>query len=77
MYVFSRNVKNIRIFYLIFFYFLIGKFSVYLYRRVFVMGGKIDFENQLPLKPVIVGHKVPRKLHSCKRRDQVARVMSS
>ena len=39
MYVLTRNMKNIRIFYLIFFFFLflVVKFSVYLNRHVFVM----------------------------------------
>ena len=38
MYVLSRNLKNVRIFYLKFFIFLVLKFSVYLNRHVFVMG---------------------------------------
>ena len=39
MYVLCRDVKNIRIFYPIFFFIvLVENFLVYLYRRVFVMG---------------------------------------
>ena len=37
IYVLSRNLKNIRIFYLKIFIFLVVKFSVYLNRHVFVM----------------------------------------
>ena len=37
IYVLSRNMKNIRIFYLKIFPFLVVKFSIYLNRRVFVM----------------------------------------
>ena len=37
IYVLSRNMKNIRIFYLKIFIFLVVKFSIYLYRCVFVM----------------------------------------
>ena len=37
IYVFSRNMKNIRFFYLNFFHFLDVKFLVYLNRQVFVM----------------------------------------
>ena len=37
IYVLSRNMKNIRVFYLKFFSFLELKFSIYLNRRVFVM----------------------------------------
>ena len=38
IYVLSRNMKNIRSFYLKIFIFLMVKFSVYLNRHVFVMG---------------------------------------
>ena len=41
IYVLSRNVKNIRIFYLKIFFFLLVKFSVYLNRYVFVMAGNL------------------------------------
>ena len=37
IYVLSRNMKNIRVFYLKFFHILEVKFSIYLNRRVFVM----------------------------------------
>ena len=37
IYVLSRNLKNIRVFYLDFFSFLEVKFPMYLNRRVFVM----------------------------------------
>ena len=37
MYVLRRNLKNVRIFYLKIFIFLVVKFAVYLNRRVFVM----------------------------------------
>ena len=37
MYVLSRNMKNIRFFYLKIFIFLVMKFSVYLNRHVLVM----------------------------------------
>ena len=44
MYVLSKSTKNIRIFYLKIFIFLVVKFSVYLNRHVFVMraGRELD-----------------------------------
>ena len=42
MYILSRNLKNIRIFYLKIFHFLVVKFSVYLNRHVFVMNGPCE-----------------------------------
>ena len=45
--VFSRNMKNIRIFYLKICHFLVVKFSVYLNKRVFVMILSQDIEQNI------------------------------
>ena len=44
----SRNMKNIRIFYLKHYHFLVVKFSVHLNRRVFVMLNSTVTEKECP-----------------------------
>ena len=52
IYVLSRNMKNIKVFYLKFFEFSEMKFSIYLNRRVFVMICNFDFLS-LPTRDIL------------------------